>query len=94
MADDELERLSAKELHDLAVHHALHHLDVKFFWHLLEVVPAAEAAAGDVDEAMSDVQTLRTRVDDLTDAGQGDVAEQLRPFYLEYLRDHGVAPSA
>jgi hypothetical protein len=94
MADDQLERLSAQELHDLAVRHALHHVDVKFFWNLLQVVPAAEAAAGDVDEAMSDIQTLRTRVDDLTDAGRGEVADQLRPFYLDYLREHGVTPGA
>ena len=92
MADDQLERLTSPELHDLAVDHALHHLDVKFFWDLLEVVPAAEAAAGDLDEAMSDIQTMRSRVDDLTDAGQGEVAEQLRPFYIEYLSRHGVTP--
>ena len=26
-------------------------------------------------------------LDDLTDAGRGEVAELLRPFYLEYLRE-------
>jgi hypothetical protein len=89
---DPLEQLSSDELHDLAVHRAVRHLDVKFFWDLLETLPAAEAAAGEVDEAMEDVQTLRGRVDDLTDSGKGETAEMLRPFYLEYLRRHGVTP--
>jgi len=93
-SDDHLEHLTAKELHDLAVQHARHHLDLKFFWNLLQVVPAAEAAAGEVDEAVSDIQTLRSRVDDVTDAGEGEVAEQLRPFYLDYLREHGVTPGS
>jgi hypothetical protein len=30
--------------------------------------------------------------DDVTDAGKGEVAEMLRPFYLDYLRKHGVEP--
>jgi hypothetical protein len=46
--------------------------------------------AGELDEAMADIQTLLARVDDLTDSGRGEIAEQLRPFYLEYLRREGV----
>ena len=91
-ADDPLERLSSPELHDLAVDRAKKHLDVRFFWNLLKVMPAAEAAAGEVDDAQADVQSLSARVDDLTDAGRGKVAEVLRPFYLDYLREHGVTP--
>ena len=49
--DDALDRLSSAELHDLAVSRAKHHLDVGFFWRLEKVLPAAEAAAGDVAEA-------------------------------------------
>jgi hypothetical protein len=37
--------------------------------------------------------TLRARLDDVTDSGRGQVAELLRPLYLEYLRDHGEAAS-
>jgi hypothetical protein len=91
-ADDELDRLSSKELHDLAVHHARRHLDVRFFWDLSSVLPVAEAAAGELDEADADLQTLSAHVDDLTDSGRGEVAERLRPFYLDYLRRHGVRP--
>ena len=88
---DGLDRLSAKELHDLAVDHARRHLDVGFYWRLLEVLPVAEAAAGQLDEADADIESTLAHVDDLTDAGTGEVADQLRPFYLDYLRSHGVA---
>jgi hypothetical protein len=87
---DGLEALSAKELHDLAVKYALRHVDIPFFWRLMEVLPVAEAAAGRVDEAEADVLTLRAHIDDITDSGQGEVAELLRPFYLDYLRGHSV----
>jgi hypothetical protein len=89
---DQLEQLSSKELHDLAVNHARRHLDVGFFWELMRVLPAAEAAAGELDEAEADVMTLGAHVDDITDAGRGEIADLLRPFYLDYLRRHGVRP--
>ena len=88
--DDPLERLSSAELHDLAVSHARRHLDVKFFWNLLQVLPAAEAGAGELQEADADLQSLSGHIDDVTDAGKGEVAELLRPFYLDYLREKGV----
>ncbi len=92
MADggDPLDRLSSAELHDLAVSHARRHLDVRFFWELLKVLPAAEAGAGELDEAQADVMSLSGHVDDLTDSGRGEVAELLRPFYLDYLRRNEV----
>jgi len=91
-AGDPLERLSSKELHDLAVAHARRHLDVRFFWHLLEVLPAAEAAAGRMDEAEADLESTIAHVDDVTDAGRGEIAEQLRPFYIDYCRRHRLEP--
>jgi hypothetical protein len=87
---DGLDALSSKELHDRAVHRAKRHVDVKFFWELIKTLPAAEAAAGRVDEAENDVFHLSAHVDDLTDAGEGETADMLRPFYIEYLRKHGV----
>ena len=92
-AADDLDQLSAEELHDLAVRYALRHLDVGFFVRLMKTLPVAEAAIGEVDEAEADVMTLRAHVDDLTDSGRGEVAELMRPFYLEYLREHGVSQS-
>ena len=60
-------------------------LDLRFFWQLLEVLPAAQAAAGDLREAEADVAQMRAHLNDITDAGRGEVAEMLRPFYIEYL---------
>ena len=91
--DDPLEHLSSHELHDLAVTHARRHLNVRFFWNLMQILPAAEAAAGELDEADADIQRMSAHIDDVTDAGKGEVAEQLRPFYLEYLRKHDVTPA-
>jgi hypothetical protein len=92
---DGLDQLSSEELHDLAVQRARRHLDVKFFWRLMKVLPAAEAAAGDWEDVEADVQRMSAHLDDLTDSGRGEVADNLRPFYIEYLREHGVsAPQA
>jgi len=52
----------------------------------------AEAAAGELDQAETDVMRLSAHADDVTDAGRGEVADLLRPFYLEYLRKHHVTP--
>ncbi len=73
--------------------YALRHVDVGFFWRLLGYLPAAEAAAGDVEEAEADALTLSARLDDLADSGRGEVGDNLRPYYLEYLREHDVDPS-
>ena len=88
--DDRLDALSSKELHDRAVRYALRHLDIPFFVRLMEALPVAEAAAGDIHGAEADALTLRAHIDDVTDSGHGEVAELLRPLYLDYLREHGV----
>jgi hypothetical protein len=90
--DDPLDRLSSKELHDLAVAYARRHLDLGFFLRLIEYLPVAEAAAGEWDEAEADVEGTIAHVDDITDAGRGETADLLRPVYLEYLREHAVRP--
>lgn len=84
---EKLEQLDGEQLHDLAVRHAVKHLDLKFFWHLIEALPAAEAAAGNVDEAQQDVSWALAHIDDLTDSGRGETAELLRPLYIDYLAD-------
>jgi len=88
--DEDLDRLSSQELHDLAVSRAKRHLDVRFFWDLMRLLPVAEAAAGELGEAETDVMRLSAHVDDVAEAGRGEVAELLRPFYLDYLSRHGV----
>jgi hypothetical protein len=92
--DDGLDHLSAKELHDLAVDHARKHLDLGFYWRLLEYLPVAETAAGRVDEAEADIEGALAHIGDVTDSGVGETAELLRPYYVGYLREKGVtAPS-
>jgi hypothetical protein len=90
MSDDGLDALSSEQLHDLAVSRAKRHFDVKFFWQLVETLPAAEAAVGRMDEAETNVIKLSAHVDDVAESGKGDVGEAMRPFYLDYLRRHDV----
>jgi hypothetical protein len=86
---EQYERLSSRELHDLAVRRARRHLDIRFFWQLIEVLPAAQAGAGDLREAEADVAQMSAHLNDITDAGRGEVAEALRPFYIDYLTRKG-----
>ena len=88
---EELDALSSRELHDLAVRRALHHLVVEFLWELLRAIPAAEASEGHDAEAGRDITHLSVLIDDAIDSGEGDLAEALRPLYLDYLVKHGVA---
>jgi hypothetical protein len=90
MSDDGLDALSSEQLHDLAVSRAKRHFDVKFFWQLVETLPAAEAAVGKMDEAETNVIKLSAHVDDVAESGKGEVGEAMRPFYLDYLRRHDV----
>jgi hypothetical protein len=88
--EDGLDRLSSKELHDLAVHRARRHVDVKFYWRLMQYLPLAQTAEGKDEDAEVDLEFSLAHIDDVTDSGEGEVANDLRPFYLEYLREHGV----
>ena len=90
MTRDELEALSSRELHHLAVRRAILHVDVEFFWELLRAIPAAEASEGHDIEAGRDITHLSVLLDDAIASGEGDVAEALRPLYLDYLEEHGV----
>ena len=85
---EDLEALSTKELHDRAMHRAERHLDVKFLWSLLEMIPAAETAGGDVGEAEFDSQVARGQIHDAVHSGDGALGEALRPVFVEYLRAH------
>ena len=87
---DNLDLLSARELHDLAVHRAVRHVDVKFLWDLLRELPAGEAASGRADLATADALHLSRLIDDVIDSGDSDLAEEMRPFYTSYLRQHGA----
>jgi hypothetical protein len=88
MADEDLDALSTRELHDRAVHRAERHLDVRFFWSLLHMIPAAEAISGDEGEANFDIQFSRGLISDAIHSGDGELGEALRPVFLDYLREH------
>jgi hypothetical protein len=85
---EDLEQLSTKELHDRAVRHAERHLDIKFLWSLLKVIPAAEAASGDEGEADYDIQSAKGLISDAVHSGDGRLGEALRPVFIDYLRKH------
>ena len=67
----------------LARRRAARRLDPRFFWTLLASIPAAEAAAGDVEAAQADVRIGIARKDDLRAAGEGTLGEALRPLYID-----------
>jgi hypothetical protein len=85
---DELDQLSSKELHDRAVRLAEKRLDVGFLWRLLKTLPAAEAASGEVGGADVDIARVSGLVRDATESGEGDLADALRPLFIDYLIEH------
>jgi hypothetical protein len=87
MADD-LDSLPTQELHDRAVRHAERHLDVRFFWSLLRLIPAAEASLGDEGEADFDIQFSKGLIRDALHSGEGGLGNALRPVFIDYLRSH------
>ena len=87
MAED-LDQLSTHELHDRAVRRARKHLDVKFFWSLLQLIPAAETASGDLGEGDFDIESSRGLISDALHSGDGQLGEALRPVFIDYLREH------
>jgi hypothetical protein len=84
------EALSSRELHDLAVRHALRHLDVGFLWELLRAIPAAEAIEGHPDRTGEDMYRISALISDALGSGEGETADALRPLYLDYLVKHDV----
>jgi hypothetical protein len=91
---ENLEQLSTKALHDLAIETARHHADVGFLWRLVKALPVAEEAIGDDERAKTDILRPLALINDaLYDAGEGALGEALRPMYVEYLLERGVVPS-
>ena len=89
MTDREaLESLSAAELHDRATRLAWRRLDVGFLWNLLSSIPEARAAVGDEDRSEIDILRPLALLNDLVDADRGELAEGLRPLYVDYLVEH------
>lgn len=86
--ETDLEALSSRELHDKAVRRALHHGDVTFLWELLRAIPAAEAMEGDTQESEADAVKVSNLIADAFGSGEGEIADELRPLYIDYLTKH------
>jgi hypothetical protein len=85
---DDLNQLSTHELHERAVRRAEKHLDVRFFWSLLQMIPAAETASGAETEADVDIQHSLTLISDAVHSGDGKLGDALRPVFIDYLSKH------
>jgi hypothetical protein len=88
---DELENLPSSELHDRATRLAWRRLDVGFLWDLLRTIPEARAASGDEERSETDIIRPLALLNDLVDADRGDLAEALKPLYVDYLLAHEKA---
>lgn len=83
-----LDELTSAELHDRATRLAWRRLDVSFLWHLLSTIPEARAAVGDEERSEIDIMRPLALLNDLVDADQGELADALRPLYIDYLAEH------
>ncbi|NKZ08535.1 hypothetical protein [Actinomadura latina] len=83
-----LDELSSKELYERAMGLARERRDVGFLWELLRAIPAAAAAAGEVDRAEFDLFHGLSLLEEFTHAGEGEVGDALRPMYIGYITEH------
>ncbi len=84
---EELDALSSEELHDRAFRHARRHMNVRFFWDLMQYTPAAEAETGDIDQGESDIAHVSGQVIDAID-DEPELRDAMRPVYIDYLLQH------
>lgn len=84
---EDLDRLTSRELHDRAFRHAEHHLDVRFFWDLIEEIPVAEMAEGDDATAAGDIRSPSEQVTHAVSESPA-LMDSLRPVYIDYLERH------
>ncbi|QBI52411.1 hypothetical protein [Streptomonospora litoralis] len=85
-----LEQLETHELRDRAVSLARHRWDVRFFWRLLEMLPAADAAAGNMEASEAGVAQASGLFQEAVTAEEDpEVQDALRPVYIDYLTEHG-----
>lgn len=86
---EELDALSSQELHARAAERARKHLDVSYYWELMKVLPAAEAAIGNEDQSTADIFKIGSLMRDFFEAeGGDDHIDALRPFFIDYLLKH------
>ena len=84
---EELDALSSRELHDRAVKRAERHLDVRFFWRLLQEGAAADAADGELERSEEQTAHWSRQVLDVL-RHDDDALDARRPIYIDYLQEH------
>lgn len=91
--DTEFGHISTEKLHEDAVDLARRRWDMGFFWEVLRMLPAAEAAAGRQEASSATIAQLSGLLYEAFSAETDPkVQEALRPVYINYLLEHG-APS-
>ncbi|MDE3721779.1 MULTISPECIES: hypothetical protein [Nocardiopsis] len=84
----DLDRLDTDELRERAVELARQQWDLRFFWKLLGLIPAAQAIAGNQEASDASVAQLSGFVyEALSAENDPEVQEALRPVYIDYLRE-------
>jgi hypothetical protein len=84
---EELDQLSSSELRKRAIKLAERRRDLKFFWNLLEMIPAAEGAEGRPDKLSADVESTRVWLEDFVRPDH-PLEEAMRPVFIDYLLKH------
>lgn len=85
---EDLDGLTSAELHDRAIDLAKARHDIVWLWRLMKSIPAAEAAIGEVDDAEMDIASTVSAIHGYMRADEGELAEALRPMYIDYLLEH------
>ncbi|KOX10483.1 hypothetical protein [Nocardiopsis sp. NRRL B-16309] len=90
----DFDQTSTEELRERAIDLARKRWDVRFFWQLLRMIPAAEAAAGNEEGSRASIaQASGFLYEALSAESDPKVHEALRPVYIEYLREHAAEES-
>ena len=86
---ERLERLETHELRDNAISLARRRWDIRFFWRLLETLPAADAAAGNLEASEAGAaQASGLFYEALSAEENTAVQDALRPVFIDYLVNH------
>jgi hypothetical protein len=85
----DFDQTSTEELRERAVDLARRRWDVRFFWQLLRMIPAAEAAAGNEEASKASVaQASGFLYEALSAESDPAVHEAMRPIFIDYLKEH------
>lgn len=84
---DDLETMTAHDLHDRAIGMAKAEGDLDWLWQLLRSIPAAEGEVGDLDDSGMDTVSTISAINGYIRADR-DLPDTLRSQYIDYLLEH------